>query len=228
MLSHCNIKFYIFGIIITFNLFRCLTLKKVFKMRKSQVVMVAVGLIFFALSLSAFAQRGRKGKPNPPRYYQNCQFVDNDGNGICDNFVDNDGDSKCDNCLGQGVCDGTGPKWGKSMKRMNGKVYQGRNFVDNDGDGICDYYQNQIFIGMPYPNPFSSSTRFDLRIQKEGNFTIGLYDQVGNLVQTIYDGNLKPGTHSFTIEANNLKTGRYFIVAKSGEFTRSRPAIFKP
>lgn len=82
----------------------------------------------------------------------------------------------------------------------------------------------KMFIRMPYPNPFSfSTTKFDLRVQKEeGKFTIGLYDKVGNLVQQkIYDGNLKPETRSFTIETNNLKTGRYYsIVAKSGKFTR--------
>ena len=30
--------------------------------------------------------------------------------GICDNFVDEDGDGICDNCPNDGVCDGTGPR----------------------------------------------------------------------------------------------------------------------
>ncbi|MGQ9820103.1 MAG: T9SS type A sorting domain-containing protein [Candidatus Kapaibacteriales bacterium] len=197
-------------------------------MKKSQVILFAVGLIFFfASGFSAFAQRGKQGVPNPPRFYQNCQFFDNNTDGICDNFIDANGDGRCDNCQGRGVCDGSGPKSGKG-KGMNRKVNQGRNFVDSDGDGICDYYQNRIYIGMPYPNPFSTSTKFDLNVQKKRSFAIGLYDQAGNLVQKIFDGELNPGTHSFSIEANNLKTGRYFIVAKSGDFTRSRPVVFKP
>lgn len=44
-----------------------------------------------------------------------CDFVDEDGDGICDNFVDEDGDGVCDNALhdgtgyghGYGDCDGS-------------------------------------------------------------------------------------------------------------------------
>ena len=46
-------------------------------------------------------------------------FVDENGDGICDNFVDEDGN---------GVCDKAGTGQG-----------QGPGFVDEDGDGICDY-----------------------------------------------------------------------------------------
>ena len=58
------------------------------------------------------------------------EYVDVDGDGICDNagngncggrYVDADGDGICDNA-GAGYC-------GNGM---------GRNFVDTDGDGICD------------------------------------------------------------------------------------------
>ena len=45
-------------------------------------------------------------------------FVDEDGNGICDNFVDEDGDGVCDHA-GEG---GHGP-----------------GFVDEDGNGVCDH-----------------------------------------------------------------------------------------
>ncbi len=67
-----------------------------------------------------------------------CNFVDADGDGICDNgdthcsFVDADGDGVCDNgdthCSfvdadGDGICD-------------NGDTHC--SFVDADGDSICD------------------------------------------------------------------------------------------
>lgn len=65
-------------------------------------------------------------------------WVDADGDGVCDNMVDEDGDGVCDNhsgagegtmrgsrawmdSNGDGVCDGTGEA-----------------FVDENGDGICD------------------------------------------------------------------------------------------
>lgn len=51
-------------------------------MKRSKVVLVAAGLIFFAFNFSAFAQRGRQGNPNPPCFYQNCQLVDNNSDDI--------------------------------------------------------------------------------------------------------------------------------------------------
>ncbi|MCI8454832.1 MAG: hypothetical protein HFE84_09495 [Lachnospiraceae bacterium] len=60
-------------------------------------------------------------------------FVDADGNGVCDNYesicsyVDTDNDGICDNC---GACHGNCPSQNES----------GRSYMDVDGDGICDNY----------------------------------------------------------------------------------------
>ena len=67
-------------------------------------------------------------------------FVDEDGDGICDtcgnipgtggsNFVDEDGDGVCDTC-------GNAPGMGTYSHSGQGAV--GSNFVDLDGDGVCD------------------------------------------------------------------------------------------
>lgn len=77
-------------------------------------------------------------------------FVDEDGDGVCDtcgsvpgtsmgnqhgngmmgsNFVDEDGDGVCDTC-------GSVPGTGTGSQSGNGAA--GSNFVDLDGDGICD------------------------------------------------------------------------------------------
>lgn len=67
-------------------------------------------------------------------------FVDENGDGVCDNFVDEDGDGICDlhgeNCAnfvdedGDGICD----------NRAGRGQEQGYNWVDEDGDGICDMH----------------------------------------------------------------------------------------
>lgn len=77
-------------------------------------------------------------------------FVDEDGDGVCDtcgsvpgtsmgnqhgsgmmgsNFVDADGNGVCDTC---GNMPGTG------MGNQQGNGAMGSNFVDEDGDGVCD------------------------------------------------------------------------------------------
>ena len=66
----------------------------------------------------------------------------------CDEFVDEDGDGVCDNCDGEGLApqDGTGNQYGRNEDRAvrgRGTGNQGKGaycdeFVDEDGDGVCD------------------------------------------------------------------------------------------
>lgn len=84
-------------------------------------------------------------------------FVDEDGDGVCDtcgsipgmgtyshsgqgavgsNFVDLDGDGICDDCTPLAPADGTGNQYGNGSNGGNGAA--GSNFVDLDGDGVCD------------------------------------------------------------------------------------------
>lgn len=102
-----------------------------------------------------FAARGGRGGRMGQGNGRGAGFVDNDGDGVCDNagqggggrggrmgqgggrgagFVDNDGDGVCDNA-GQG----------------NGG--RGAGFVDNNGDGVCDHMQNQNAAPQSTPTP---------------------------------------------------------------------------
>jgi hypothetical protein len=96
-------------------------------MKKWTLLAVVVVLVTIALLAPAvFAQGPADGYG--PGYGRGAMvsggqfgpgFVDEDGNGICDNFVDEDGD---------GVCDLAGTGQGRGL-----------GFVDEDGDGVCDH-----------------------------------------------------------------------------------------
>lgn len=109
-------------------------------MKKLLAGIVTMGLVLSVGGTTAFAAGaacGRNfidaGNKGVCGYYNTfCQFVDADGDGICDNcglggcsigYVDVDGDGVCDN-YGSGNC---GMGAGK-----------GTGYVDADGDGICD------------------------------------------------------------------------------------------
>lgn len=85
--------------------------------KKSLLLVAIFALCFSFAGTSAYAKDQLQTRDR----LKTCdQFVDEDGDGICDNCdgVDCDGDGICDNdCDGDGVCD---------------------QFVDEDGDGICD------------------------------------------------------------------------------------------
>ncbi len=100
-----------------------------------------------AMVLTASMTLAQEETPSKLRLHQNSEgtnFVDADGDGVCDNepaeagtrrgnrglerpnFVDADGDGICDN-EGAGLGNGSG----NGLKR---------NFVDADGDGVCDNF----------------------------------------------------------------------------------------
>lgn len=98
---------------------------------KKNLLSVALTVLvsFFVLSYVSDAQGRGRGQHN-----NGTNFVDADGDGVCDYFVDEDGDGVCDHCTG----DGTG----------NQGSGQGANFVDEDGDGVCDLFVDEDGDGV--------------------------------------------------------------------------------
>ena len=106
---------------------------------------IFAGIVTMVLVLSVTATTAFAAGRGCGRY-----FVDEDGDGICDNagsacgFVDEGGDGVCDNagsaCSfadedGDGVCDICG-----TYHRDGAAGAGGGNYVDADGDGACDNY----------------------------------------------------------------------------------------
>ena len=76
----------------------------------------------------------------------------------------------------------------------------------------------QFYLDSPMPNPFNASTRieFGLANGDEGPVKVEVYDILGHKVNTLLDGNLKPGNYRFTWTGNDnsgrrVSSGTYFI-----------------
>jgi len=100
--------------------------------RKIIVTAVLALLLTLVTSTAAFAQ---DAAPAPGQY----------GAGQCVNFVDADGDGVCDNAgAGARPQDGTGNSYGAGARGTvqagngRGNGTPGSAFVDADGDGACD------------------------------------------------------------------------------------------
>ncbi len=87
---------------------------------------VVVALVAVTLVGVALAQGPEPGTP-PGR---GAGFVDQNGDGVCDNFVDEDGDGICDR---------------RSAGRQMG---YGRGFIDENGDGVCDNFVDEDGDGV--------------------------------------------------------------------------------
>ncbi|MDB5257377.1 MAG: large protein [Chitinophagaceae bacterium] len=61
------------------------------------------------------------------------------------------------------------------------------------------------------PNPFISQTTIEVEVGEAGEASVKVYDQTGQLVQTLSEGYLIAGTHQFTFDASSLKAGLYIV-----------------
>jgi hypothetical protein len=74
-----------------------------------------------------------------------------------------------------------------------------------------------------YPNPFNPTTtvRFSLPVRER--VTLEIFNALGQRIRTIVDGEMAPGEHLLTINAEEWNTGRYFyrLRTSKGILTRS-------
>lgn len=75
-------------------------------------------------------------------------------------------------------------------------------------------------LGQNYPNPFNPSTTINFHIEKSGQYTLSVYNTVGQLVREVFSKNLLAKEYSIHFEAGNLSSGAYFYQL-SGEGYRS-------
>lgn len=71
-------------------------------------------------------------------------------------------------------------------------------------------------LNPPYPNPFNPETSIEFSIRKIPRqmfvpVFIAVYNMLGQRVDTIYEGNLPPGTYRITWDASKLPSGVYII-----------------
>ncbi|MBR9974197.1 MAG: T9SS type A sorting domain-containing protein [Bacteroidetes bacterium] len=102
-----------------------------------------------------------------------------------------------------------------------------------DRDGTTEYSSTVMVnntsatVSMnAYPNPFNPSTTVNFTLSAESNVRLVLVDVTGREVLTVIDGTqLGAGSHSQTINADGLPSGRYFIVMQSAEGRSVYPVL---
>jgi hypothetical protein len=70
---------------------------------------------------------------------------------------------------------------------------------------VTDYHLKQN-----YPNPFNPSTTIEYSISRNANVQILIYNELGQLVNTLTEGQKKAGSYKAVLDGNNLASGVYF------------------
>jgi len=79
--------------------------------------------------------------------------------------------------------------------------------VDEEEPSVPDKFQ----LFQNYPNPFNPSTTIEFSVPQDGRATLKIYNTLGQLVATIFDGDVKAGAlQKAVFTALKLSSGIYF------------------
>ncbi len=79
----------------------------------------------------------------------------------------------------------------------------------------------QIQLVNLYPNPTNNLTTLNFISAQNQNITINVYNGLGELVKTIYNGNAVVGSNQFDIETSTFEKGIYYINIKGDNVSKT-------
>ncbi len=77
-----------------------------------------------------------------------------------------------------------------------------------------------LSLAQNYPNPFNPTTTIEFTVPKDGHVSLTIYNSLGQLVATVFDGEARAGyIQRATFDASQLASGAYFSRLKYNEKT---------
>ena len=81
-------------------------------------------------------------------------------------------------------------------------------------------------LSAPRPNPFSERAIVDLAVREKQDVTVAVYDMLGRRVQVLHEGPMSAQqTKHFTVRAQGLSSGTYFVRVVGKAFTETRRLV---
>ena len=97
--------------------------------------------------------------------------------------------------------------------------------VNNDGTFkyssilTVNLLPNKFELSQNYPNPFNPSTIIKYVIPQSEHVTLKVYDELGNEVRTLVNGNRSAGQYNVEFNGSNLASGIYFYKISAGNYS---------
>lgn len=76
-----------------------------------------------------------------------------------------------------------------------------------------------------YPNPFNNTTNISFDLPREVTGKLVVYDMLGRMTTTLYDGKFAAGSHQMQFNGNRLSSGTYFVRLETPAFTATQKAV---
>ena len=80
-------------------------------------------------------------------------------------------------------------------------------------------------LGLPSPNPASSSVRLEYEVAREGETALEIYDPAGRLVTRLVEGKRSPGQHVAEWDTRNVAKGVYLARFRAGSSYATRKIV---
>jgi hypothetical protein len=84
---------------------------------------------------------------------------------------------------------------------------------------------SQTELLQNYPNPFNPSTHIRYSVARQGHVRIAVYNELGQLVQTLVDKDHSPGFHEVLFDGSRLSSGTYYYQIVMGSTIETRKLI---
>lgn len=78
-----------------------------------------------------------------------------------------------------------------------------------------------------YPNPADVTTSVAVRLDQAANARVSIHDLAGELMQTIHDGQLDKGLHTFAVNLESMPSGVYMVRLETATEVLSHQLIIK-
>jgi hypothetical protein len=107
------------------------------------------------------------------------------------------------------------PEYGEPVTRHTDKMVNATPLWADLETGILKDFR----LLKVYPNPFNPSTMisFDVPLDTKHATLLRVYNIKGQLVETLVNEQMKPGTHKIKWNAVNLSSGIYFVEMRAGD-----------
>ncbi len=82
-----------------------------------------------------------------------------------------------------------------------------------------------VMLRNAFPNPFKGSTNLRLSVGRSGPVSVKVYNVAGQLVETLWDGEMQAGERQLTFTARRLPAGTYFVQAAMNGSKSARTVV---
>jgi len=81
--------------------------------------------------------------------------------------------------------------------------------------------EKSYILYQNYPNPFNPVTAITFSLPKEQNVQLKIFNMIGQLITTLYEGPKTAGTHTILWDGSHVPSSVYYCQLQAGEYTKT-------